>query len=126
MASATARTRPTLGVSRDEGASGGGAGPVRAVASQRAKRELGKLGALTWPDQPTAGAVAAVVDVLVDHLPGGTEQVHEFGREEVRWTRGGAVHVRSLLLAVPGTPHWRRRRSLVIHPGAPGRPGLRR
>jgi len=38
-----------------------------------------------------------IVDVLVDHLLGGAEQTHQFGREEVAWIRRGGVRLHSLL-----------------------------
>jgi len=48
------------------------AGPVARGGSQRAQCELGQLCALTWPPRPARGAVAEMVDVLVDYPHGGS------------------------------------------------------
>lgn len=76
------------------------AGPVADTGSKRARlaqRELGELSALTWPVRPAGHTVAMIVDVLVDHPPGGAEQAYELGREEVARTRCTGIRLHSLL-----------------------------
>src|SRR4029077_14666660 len=47
--------------------------------------------------RPAIRAPTMIIEVLVDHLAGRAEQVHEFGREVIRRARcGGGVHLRSL------------------------------
>jgi hypothetical protein len=93
MAGRARRTdKADLGARRDGGAPGDEAGPVRAAPSERGQGELSQHGVVTRPGRPAAVAAAAIVHVLVDHVTGGTEQMHELEREMVRWNRGGGVH----------------------------------
>jgi hypothetical protein len=84
-----------------------GAGPVRGGGgSHCGQRELSSLCMLTWPDRPAVGAVAVIVDMLVNHTPGGAERVDELAGTVAR-PQGGGVHLAHFshvsVAAAPGT-----------------------
>jgi len=114
------------------GASGGagpgvGAGPVRRGLRRR-QCGLGQPGTLAWPARRAFRAGAVIVNVLVDYVPGGVEQVHYLGREQIARRRSLSVHLGQLLSCaryllcplVRATA-----RMCTHHACAPGRPRLR-
>jgi len=65
--------------------------------SGRRQGGVSQAGALTWPGRLTFRAGAVIVDVLVDDVPGGVEQVYELEREQIARGLGWGVHLGQLL-----------------------------
>jgi hypothetical protein len=71
-------------------------GPVPALSAGGLRRREGQVsqpGAPAWPDRPAFRTGAVMVDVLVDHVAGGFEQVHELERELIARLRCWSVHL---------------------------------
>lgn len=81
--------------------------------------QLRELGALARPERTTVRAAPLIVEVLVDDLPGGAEQVNKLGWENLRRTCIGGCHVRSLLSSCGPAPCLAPVHSFALHGCAP-------